>query len=81
MSAYLTSEQITEWQAYYRISPWDGDRTEYLIASFMQLYAACHKKKGAAKPKLDDFLIFLRKTEEQKEQEEFDAFFDAHREE
>ena len=81
MTAYLTSEQITEWQAYYRISPWDGDRTEYLIASFMQLYACAHRKPGTAKPDIDNFLMFLRKTDEQKEEEAFDKFFEAHREE
>ena len=79
MSGCLTSEQITEWQAYYNISPWDGDRTEYMIASFMQLYASAHRKSGTAKPELDDFLLFLRKTGEQKEAEAFDNFFNSHR--
>lgn len=80
MSACLTSEQITEWQAYYRISPWDSDRTEYLIAHFMQLYSSAHRKQGAEMPKLEDFLYFLRKTDEQKNEEAFDEFFNSHRE-
>ena len=78
LASRMTSEQITEWRAYYEISPWDMDRTEYLFASFMQLYASAHSRKGA-RPKLDDFLLFLRKTDEQREQEAFDRFFDAHR--
>jgi hypothetical protein len=77
----MTSEQITEWEAYYRISPWDGDRTEYMIASFMQLYASAHRKPGSARPELDSFLMFLRKTDEEKEEEAFNKFFEAHREE
>ena len=47
----------------------------------MRLYASAHRRKGAAVPDLNDFLVFLRKTDEEKENEAFDRFFNAHREE
>lgn len=79
LAAAMTSEQITEWQAYYNISPWDMDRIEYHFAAFMRLYASAHRRKGTAQPKFEDFLMFLAKSDEEKEAEDFDRFFNAHR--
>ena len=70
---------MTEWQAYYRISPWDADRIEYLLAEFMVLYANCHRSKRGRKYKLNDFLMFMKKSQAEQEDEEFDRIFNETR--
>lgn len=73
----MTSEQITEWRAFYKISPWDYDRIEYLFAGFEQLYASAHRRKGSAAPGIEKFLMYLKPSEEQQEQKDFDDVFSS----
>ena len=58
MTREMTSAQITEWMAFYRMEPFTADRIEYLFGQLMYMYATANRGKGK-KPKLDQFMPFL----------------------
>lgn len=58
MTREMTSAQITEWMAFYRMEPFTADRIEYLFGQLMYMYAMANRGKGK-KPKPDQFMPFL----------------------
>lgn len=57
----LTSSQLSEWEAYNRISP-IGDikedvRTAYLASTITNLAIDVHGKKGTKKPEIQEYVI------------------------
>jgi len=60
MASMMTSQQITEWEAFYKMEPFGVDRVEYLLSMFMFMYASANRGKGK-KPRQKDFLPFLYK--------------------
>ena len=45
----------------------------------MVLYANCHRSKRGRKYKLNDFLMFMKKSQAEQEDEEFDRIFNETR--
>jgi hypothetical protein len=45
----------------------------------MVLYANCHRRKNGRKYKLNDFLMFMKKSEAEMEDAEFDRIFNETR--
>lgn len=68
MTREMTSAQITEWMAFYRMEPFGVDRLEYLLGMFMTMFANANRKKGKKAPKQEQFMPFLIKKKEEWEE-------------
>ena len=56
--------EFRDWIAYYNIEPFGELRQDIRFGIACCLFASVHRKKGAAKPKIDDFMVerFLKKS-------------------
>lgn len=81
MTREMTSAQITEWEAFYRLEPFTADRIEYMMSYFMAIYANVNRPKSRKAFTPDKFLMFLgqnRQAEDQdaaRERTQFERFF------
>jgi len=56
LAAELTSEELTEWAAFYEVEPF-GTYAEHLrFASIYALIANIHRKKGARAVRIEDLM-------------------------
>jgi Protein of unknown function (DUF4035) len=51
----ITSAEIVEWEALYRIDPWGEARADLRSAIIAWTFASAHSKKGH-KPKIESFM-------------------------
>ena len=58
MLARMTSQEISEWIAFYKVEPFGEERQDWRFALMTANLMAPHLKKGA-RPKLSDFKLNL----------------------
>lgn len=54
----MSSNQLTEWIAYYGLEPWGMASLDALIAHFKAIFVNSQLKKGKRPFKLEKFLVF-----------------------
>lgn len=52
--ARVTSAELTEWRAYYRLDPWTEDRADLRAGTVASVVANCHTRDATFKP--SDFI-------------------------
>lgn len=63
--ARISSKELTEWMAFYRLEPFGSD-TQYLGPAInTAMLANIHKKKGAKSAEVGDFMPDFRRKERQ----------------
>jgi hypothetical protein len=53
----LTARQFQEWQAYFRLEPFDETRADYRAAQIVQMLAAIHTRKGKTPPSIAELVL------------------------
>ncbi len=62
--AKMTSRQLAEWIAYYRMEPWGEDRADLRSGIVASTMANINRKKGASPFKPEDFMPRFDKKKE-----------------
>lgn len=52
----MSSYEFSEWMAYYKIDPFGEDRADFRNAIMCVLFGNAHKKKGARRFRIADFM-------------------------
>ena len=60
----MTSQQVDEWIAFYRIEPFGLAVWDNLCAHFKALFAAANTPKGKPREKLEKFLLWPDKPKQ-----------------
>lgn len=66
MLGRLTAQELTLWQAYYRMDPWGGARGDYHAAIVACTVANAMRGKGPP-AKLDEFLLKFGEGQEKRQ--------------
>lgn len=74
----LTSQQINEWQAYYRLEPFGHEHSDYLAARQLAMTYNVHRQQGAPAADAKDFLPY-QAGKSQEWQDMFDRLRQAKR--
>jgi len=60
----VSSKELEQWKLYFHEEPFGYDMENWRTALLAMLISAPHRKKGAQKPKLKDFMPKLRPIED-----------------
>lgn len=62
----LSSSELTEWAAYYKMEPFGAERDNWHMAQLCSLFANAHRKRNSAAISPDQFMYRDRDTHRQK---------------
>lgn len=73
----LTSQELTEWMAYYRVEPFGPWRDDYRAGQVMALYANSKRGKGGKAFRASDFIPRWRRSTPEEIAESVKRWFTA----
>ena len=64
MLSRVSSRELSEWAAYYRLEPWGEERADLRIGVLDSILANLFRKKGSREYKAQDFMLNFGKQDE-----------------
>jgi hypothetical protein len=65
LALHISSKQLAEWMAYYRIEPWGEERGDLRSAMVASIIANVNRKKGAKPFRPIDFMPYFAEERDQ----------------